>query len=153
MDKQPISPSKIRSAAMDLLTGREFSRQELKSKLDRKFEGCSEIDGVLDQLQQDGLQSDERFTGSFLRSRVGRGQGPARIRLEIREKGINASLLEQVLEAENIDWYMLARGVAQRKFGPELPLDPRERAKRMRFLQYRGFSYDHIDFALSDNRD
>ena len=151
MDKQPISPSKIRAAAMDLLTGREYSRRDLKSKLDRKFEGSSEIDGVLDQLQQDGLQSDERFTESFVRSRVIRGQGPARIRRDAREKGIEAPLFDQVLEIQDIDWYALAKDVALRKFGSELAVDSKDRAKRIRFMQYRGFSYDQINYALSDN--
>ena len=151
MDKQPVSPSKIRAAAMDLLTGREFSRRELELKLKRKFESCLEIGEELDRLQRERLQSDERFTESFVRSRVIRGQGPARIRRDAREKGIEAPLFDQVLEIQDIDWYALAKDVAVRKFGSELAVDSKDRAKRMRFMQYRGFSFDQINYALSDN--
>lgn len=151
MDKQPISPSKIRVAAMDLLTGRELSRRELELKLKRKFESCLEIGEELDRLQSERLQSDERFTESFVRSRVIRGQGPARIRRDAREKGIEAPLFDQVLEIQDIDWYALAKDVAVRKFGSELAVDSKDRAKRIRFMQYRGFSYDQINYALSDN--
>ena len=153
MDRQPISRSKIRTTAMDLLTGREFSRRELALKLERKFEDCSEIDAVLDRLQAEGLQSDERFTEAFVRSRIVRGQGPARIRLDIREKGIKESLFDSVLGSEGVDWYTLAKDVAKRKFGSELAVNPKDRAKRMRFMQYRGFSYDQIKYALSDSQD
>lgn len=136
---------------MDLLTGREFSRRELELKLKRKFESCLEIGEELDRLQRERLQSDERFTESFVRSRVIRGQGPARIRRDAREKGIEAPLFDQVLEIQDIDWYALAKDVAVRKFGSELAVDSKDRAKRMRFMQYRGFSFDQINYALSDN--
>jgi regulatory protein len=80
MTQQPESatpaPAKIRSAAMDLLTGREFSRAELAKKLDNRFDGDSAISAVLDRLQEEGLQSDQRFAEAFLRSRIYRGQGP-----------------------------------------------------------------------------
>ena len=42
----------------------------------------------------------------------------------------------------------LARAARTRKFGPEIPKDRKERAKQARFLQYRGFSNDHIRAVL-----
>jgi regulatory protein len=145
-----ITPAKIRFAAMDLLTGREFSRSELAKKLDKRFDKDSAIKGVLDQLQEEGLQCDQRFAEAFVRSRLYRGHGMARIRLDIRQKGINDDLFESAIEKAEINWFELARDVAKRKFGSRAAADQKEKAKRMRFLQYRGFNFDQIKYALQE---
>jgi len=144
-----ITPAKIRSAAMDLLTGREFSRAELAKKLDKRFDSDPAIASELDRLQEEGLQSDQRFTEAFLRSRIYRGHGLARIRLDIRQKGIGDDLLNAAVEATDTDWFKLAREVADRKFGRSPAAEQKDRARRMRFLQYRGFNFDQIKYALS----
>jgi regulatory protein len=38
--------------------------------------------------------------------------------------------------------------VRRRRFGPEVPADWKEKGRQSKFLQYRGFSSDHIRFAL-----
>ena len=144
-----ITPAKIRSAAMDLLTGREFSRAELAKKLDKRFDSDPAIDSELDRLQEEGLQSDQRFTEAFLRSRIYRGHGLARIRLDVRQKGIGDDLFNAAVEATDTDWFRLAREVADRKFGRSPATEQKDRARRMRFLQYRGFNFDQIKYALS----
>ena len=47
-------------------------------------------------------------------------------------------------EAWRMNWFEKAREVSQRKFGLGLPGNSAERAKRGRFLQQRGFSWDQI---------
>ncbi len=144
-----ITPAKIRSAAMDLLTGREFSRAELAKKLDKRFDSDPAIASELDRLQEEGLQSDQRFTEAFLRSRIYRGHGLARIRLDVRQKGIGDDLFNAAVEATDTDWFRLAREVADRKFGRSPATEQKDRARRMRILQYRGFNFDQIKYALS----
>jgi regulatory protein len=145
-----VTPAKIRSAAMDLLTGREFSRAELAKKLDNRFDGDPAISAVLDRLQEEGLQSDQRFAEAFLRSRIYRGQGLSRIRMGILQKGIQDQLLDAAVEVSETDWNALAREVAERKFGGKPIADQKDKAKRVRFLQYRGFNFDQIKHALSE---
>ena len=74
----------------------------------------------------------------------------ARIRLDIHQKGISDDLFESAIEAAEINWFELARDVAQRKFGGRAAGDQKEKAKRMRFLQYRGFNFDQIKYALQE---
>lgn len=147
--------AKVRIAAMDLLTGREFSRAELATKLNKRFDNHPSIEEVLVKIAEEGLQSDKRFAEAFIRSRIYRGHGLARIRQDIRQKGVSDELVDRALEEADIDWYELARDVATRKFGCRVAADQREKAKRMRFMQYRGFNYDQIKYALdeSDNTD
>ena len=149
MQTGDITPTMIRTAAMDLLTGREFSRSELDKKLRQHFDGHSAIAGVLERLQAEGLQSDQRFTEAFLRSRIYRGHGLNRIRLDIRQKGIGESVFNLTVEQDDTDWFALAADVAKRKFGLKPIKDQKDKAKRMRFMQYRGFNYEQINYALS----
>ena len=62
--------AKIRNAAMDLLTGREFSSAELATKLNKRFDNHPSVDEVLVRLSEEGLQSDKRFAEAFVRSRL-----------------------------------------------------------------------------------
>ncbi len=149
MQKGEITPAKIRATAMDLLTGREFSRAELGKKLQQRFDGDSAISEVLDRLQDEGLQSDLRFTEAFLRARIYRGHGLNRIRLDIRQKGIEDGLFNAAVAQADTDWFALAADVARRKFGLTPAQDQKDKARRVRFMQYRGFNFEQIKYALS----
>ncbi len=143
-----INPADIRYAAMDLLARREHSRRELKQKLRKRFEDEELIDEQLDRLSEENLQSDSRYAESFLRQRINRGHGPLRIRQEMRQKGISDSGVNAALEEESPDWYALAEDTYRRKFGELPPEDIKEKAKRSRFMQYRGFGLDHYQHLL-----
>jgi regulatory protein len=82
--------------------------------------------------------------------RARRGQGPVRIRNELRRAGVAAETVESALaaDADAPDFVALAREARRRKFGADLPKDWKERSKQARFLQYRGFSTDHIRAVL-----
>lgn len=145
--------AKIRLTAMNLLSYREYSRHELTEKLSLKFEQSSLVDQVINQLVSENLQSDERFAEAFVRSRIARGQGEVRIRMELRERGIRTDMANQSIDGCDIDWSTLARDIVKNKYGEESVTDNREKAKRMRFLQYRGFTYDQISHALVKQKD
>jgi regulatory protein len=145
--------AKIRIAAMDLLTGREYSRAELATKLNKRFDNHPSIEEVLVKITEEGLQSDKRFAEAYVRSRIYRGHGLARIRQDIRQKGVSDELVGRALDEADIDWYELAKDVAKRKFGNRQAADQREKAKRMRFMQYRGFNYDQTKYALGTSVD
>jgi regulatory protein len=143
-----INPADIRYAAMDLLARREHSRRELKQKLKKRFQDDQLIDQQLDRLAEERLQSDQRFAESFLRQRINRGHGPLRIRQEMRQKGIPDAEISAALELEQPDWYALAEASYRRKFGELPPEDIKAKAKRSRFMQYRGFALEHFQHLL-----
>lgn len=143
-----ITPSKIRIAAMGMLAGREYLQSQLAEKLAKKFDNSSFIPEVLKRLVEDNLQSDHRFIEAFIRSRISRGQGETRIRLELKQRGANIALVSQLLAEAEVDWYELALQTATNKFGQSQPVDAKEKDKRMRFLQYRGYNFDQINYAL-----
>ena len=137
----------IRKKAMDLLARREHSFHELHRKLSARYADEALLDllgQVIQRLADEGLQSDERFAESYLRLRVGAGFGPQRIRMELRERGVDDELISRVLEHSGEDWLVRACEVYEKKFGNDPVNERRELAKRQRFLHYRGFSPELI---------
>ncbi|MES1196012.1 MAG: regulatory protein RecX, partial [Steroidobacter sp.] len=72
------------NSAVRLLARREHAAAEIRQKL--KFRGYDDnvTAEVIDDLLRQRLLSDERFAEMFIRSRAERGQGPARLRVELR---------------------------------------------------------------------
>lgn len=145
------------SAALDLLSRREHSCQELRQKLQPKYPG-GDFDRLLARLQELNYQSDRRFAEVFCRSRANRGQGPLRIRQELQLRGVESALIQAAMEQiqEEVDWFQLALDQLQRKFRRPVDVaEPREqqmkeRARRQRYLAYRGFFTDAIQYALAE---
>ena len=143
-------PADIRLAAMDLLARREHSLAELRQKLRRRFDDERLLETQLQQLVAENLQSDDRFAESFARHRAGRGYGPARVRQEMREKGLADVAIARAFEAAELDWWALAESVFRKKFGEPGNTAVKEKARRVRFMQYRGFSADHYQHLVGD---
>ena len=135
-------------SAVELLARREHSRRELTRKLGTRGFADDIIAGVLDDLERSGALADERFTDTFVRSRVSKGQGPQRNRAELAQRGIGSAAADEVLRGGEVDWLQTIRAARRKRFGPELPRDYAERARQARFLQYRGFSSEQIRAAL-----
>lgn len=142
-------PIEARKKAMNYLARREHGLSELTRKLTTFGFNADVAQDAVAQLVDDGLQSDERFTEAFVRSRINQGKGPARIRADLREKGIGDAVISVGLQEAEQDWYELALSVRLRKFGADAPGDYKEKARQIRFLQSRGFEQDHIQAAVS----
>ena len=142
------SPLEARKKAMDFLARREYGQTELIRKLADKGYDYDVAAQAIVQLTDEGLQSDQRFAESFVQSRINQGKGPVRIRLDLGQRGISDSTVEIAIEDAGPDWRALAREQRHKKFGASAPSDFKEKARQMRFLQYRGFEQDHIQSAF-----
>ena len=158
----------LRTRALQYLARREYSRAELRGKLqpyaqaDEDFEpsfdssgadssGLGDLDALLDDLTARGWLSDARAATQLLHAKRGRF-GTQRIAHELRQKGIAEELIGAVLPALKESELATAREVWQRKFGA-LPQDAKEKARQMRFLQSRGFGFDVIFQVLRPEED
>ena len=133
-----------------MLARREHSRAELARKL-ADDATPEDLPAVLDQLEQSGLLSDARFAESFVSSRAAR-VGNARLRYDLRAKGIADDLIAAALPAETDSETSRAREVWQRKFGVA-PTDRADYARQARFLQSRGFAVDIIRKVLKEQEE
>jgi len=141
----------IRFAAMGLLARREHAQNELRQKLRRRFDQHELIEVVIQALADGSWQSDERFAEAFVASRIRKGQGPIRIAMELRERGIRDDLVAAFVDSSDHSWKSLAADVRERRFGAECPTDVKAKAKQMRFLQYRGFTPEQVRASLNQN--
>jgi regulatory protein len=145
----PDAAIEARKKAMDLLARREHARAELELKLASAGFDTEVAEEAVQKLVDEGLQSDRRFVESFVQSRIRQGKGPVRIHADLGQRGIAAGLVDEILEQAGEDWYALAREVRAKKFSPSVPAEFRDKARQMRFLQYRGFEPDQVQAAVS----
>jgi len=144
----PTEETTALQRAVGFLSRREHSQHELRWKLAGRDYSEEEIDAALQQLVEKGLQSDERFTQAYIESRYQRGHGPYKITAELKQRGVDEGLVDQVMQAEQFDWYEHALQVYQKKYANKPVADYNEQAKRSRFLQQRGFSGEHIQHVM-----
>ena len=141
-------PKEARKKAMDYLARREYGHQELVDKLATAGFAADIAALTVAVLRDENLQSDQRFSESFVQSRISQGKGPVRIRQELKERGIRADVVDDALTEADEDWFALAIEIRIKKFGPDVPGEFKEKARQMRFLQYRGFEQEHIQSAI-----
>ena len=150
--KRPIrpeaatDPQAIRTAALSLLARRDWLTGELSAKLQAAGGEPQATAAVIAELVQERLLDDARYAERYVASRAERGQGPVRITAELASLGAKRELIEAAIAA-GPDWRAVAGQVRRRKFGAQPPDSWAEKARQARFLQYRGFSSDHIRAA------
>lgn len=135
----------LRVRALQLLSRRDHSRAELKAKLATQAESEEALNAVLDRLEAERLLCDQRYASQRILVRA-RRYGNGRLKQELRQTGVSDEDIAAALP-EGGDETERCQAVWARKFG-ELPQTPEERAKQMRFLQYRGFSGEAIRQTL-----
>lgn len=134
-----------KQVAVRLLARREHSTEELRQKLVRREFELDEIATALLELQQGDWQSDERFAEAYIRSRRLKGFGPVRIAAELRERGVDEQIVHRYLLADEDVWQQTAEHEYRKKYRGSGFKDYQEKARRMRFLQQRGFSLEQIN--------
>jgi regulatory protein len=150
--KSPRPPTPLKVRAVALLARREYSRAELRDKLvvggDRNADAMAEIDAVLDELAALGYLSDTRFAKAFVQQKSGEYSKRA-IGATLKAKGVSSEAATEALAGSEIDDQDAMVALWRRRFG-KVPLDDREKARQVRFLQSRGFSLSAI-FKLLRN--
>jgi regulatory protein len=145
-------PEAARMAAVALLARRDFASGELRQKLEAQGYAAAVVTAVVADLMSERALDDSRYAENYVAYHSDRGQGPLRIAADLRALGVAEALIEAAL-AGGPDWRKLARAVRTRKFGADSPEDWTEKTRQARFLQYRGFSSDHIRAATGADFD
>src|SRR5262245_47316714 len=136
-------PLELRARALRYLARREHSRDELARKLSPYAESAEILEGLLRELESKKQLSNERF--AEVRAHwLARKYGAARIRQDLKSKGVEDELVERVSSEGELE---RARAILKRKYHDH-GITREERARRARFLQSRGFSYDTIYQAV-----
>lgn len=147
MDK-PYTPQSLYQYALMLLSRREYSQTELRQKLAHRFgaDALDLINTTLLRLAADNYQSDERFTDNYVYSRLQKGFGLNRIKLELRQKGIDQERISATLENESTkeqEQQQLER-IWRKKFNV-IPSTSKERYLQQYYLATKGFRKELIE--------
>jgi regulatory protein len=138
---RPSRPLKARAVA--LLAGREYSRAEIRAKLVASGDADpAEVDRALDELVARGLLSDARYANAVVAHRSGTHSRRA-IGAALKARGVDDESIARALEAGAVDDERVMIALWRRRFG-KAPVDEREKARQVRFLQSRGFSLSAI---------
>ena len=140
-------------AVVRLLGRREHSAHELRQKLRQRGFTDAAIQQALSKAQQQGWQSDARFTEIWLRSELNNGNGWLKIKAKAQNKGIAEATLQQALRDAAPDWQELCFDYVLRKFGATPPTERSQRDKITRHLLNRGFRFGEINDALKRQQD
>lgn len=150
--ERAADPVAARAAAVALLARRDLPSGELRERLTARGFSADAAAAALAALAAEGAVNDERYAHNYVAYHAGRGRGPIRIGADLRARGLPQELIEAALES-GPDWRAAAAAARARRFGKAAPASWRERARQARFLQYRGFSADHIRSATGADPD
>jgi regulatory protein len=130
----------IRDRVMGYLARREHTNLELTHKLQHAGYAKDEIKTTLGELSERGWLSNQRFAENYVSQKQTRF-GSQKMAHELRQKGVEESVIQQTLKIAKETEFERAREVWRKKFAVP-PADQKEKIRQIRFLQSRGFSLD-----------
>ncbi len=144
--KKPVQSAK--QAAVRFLSRRDHAEQELQQKLLARGYEQAAVDEAVALCQDYNWLDDARFAERLLNNGIAKGWGLLRIRQEMEFKGIHEEVIRQLFEDDEFDWFEHARDVAKKKYGDITMETDKEKARRLRFMQSRGFDFEQVKYAL-----
>lgn len=147
-EKKPgLTGSRLRSYAFAVLSRKEYSKAELIEKLSLYADNKDEVLKLVEELSKENYQSDQRVAEIMLSSQKRKGKGPNQIKIKLKNKKVDASLIAE--ELKETDWNQQAYELKVKKYGIDVAKEPKLKAKQIRFLMYRGFEMDAIIKAIN----
>lgn len=137
--------TELADRALDALARGRRTRRELELRLRKRDATAAQIAEALDRLEVAGLLSDDLVAHAEAASRLRRGEAPARVRQQLRRKGVaGAVVAEAVADAikdDGFDEAAACRAVAEKR-ARTLRTDEPAAAQRklLGFLLRRGYA-------------
>ena len=142
-----MNASDLWNKSLDILSRREHSVSELRNKLIRFNPDPNDLKDVIERLITSNFLDDKRFASAFIRSKAESGYGPNYISQYLAKKGIPSDKYD--IYSLEIDWEDKCLTQFNKKRRNK-ELNFKEKEKILRFLAYRGFSYEIIKNALKE---
>lgn len=136
-----------KEAVFRLLRVRSRSEKEIRDRLSLKRFSRENIDGVVRYFKDIGLIDDRQFTRKWIVSRLAKPFGANRIRFELKEKGIDDSLVQEELEQATKEYseFEAASELAKRQAVKYPGIEPGKMRQRVyAYLCRRGFDYQTV---------
>lgn len=139
--------SAAKASAAGIIGARALSKKELTDRLLRKGTAQEDAQAAADWLEDIGAVDDAAYAAALVRHYGGKGYGPARVREELRRRGVDRSLWDAALEElpeteETLD------ALIRKKCRGDLS-DPKEKKRVSDALLRRGFAWSDVKAAMS----
>ena len=137
----------VRRSAQWHLSRRDHSEAELLTKLQRKTDNQEWINAIINECLDFNYLNDQRFCESFLRNAQHKGHGEARIKQDLKRKGITESLIKAALENNEFNYVESACRLLINKYSQAI-VTQHLKQKAMGLLQAKGHGFDIIALAI-----
>lgn len=139
--------SAAKAAAVNIIGSRALSKRELTGRLLKKGAAQTDVQAAVGWLEDIGALDDAAYAAALVRHYGAKGCGPARVREELRRRGVDRELWDDALEElpeteETLD------ALIRKKCRGDLA-DPREKKRLSDALLRRGFSWSDVRAAMA----
>ena len=140
--------SETRVRAANMISARPLSKRELTKRLCDKGAADGDAEAAADWLEDIGALDDLAYAKTVVRHYSANGYGEAKLRDELRRRGVPREHWDEALGTAPDPRETLARVISARTKGK--PLDEKERKKLSDMLLRRGFAWRDVKAALSE---
>ena len=147
---------KLTVTALAWLGRQEYSIAKFTKKLKDNHASDEQVQNIVEEFCARNWLSEQRYCEGFVRARIGKGQGKLRILNDGRGHQLDSNTLSEAIDAQEVDWFELALSTYVKRYGTgsqPKSMDIKEKAKRMRFMQYRGFTMEQVAYAMEEAMD
>lgn len=141
-----VKASSARAAAANMIGSRALSKKELTRRLVKKGSDEANAQAAADWLEDIGAVDDAGYAAALVRHYGGKGFGPARVKEELRRRGVDRSLWDEALEEMPEAAEVLDELIRKKRKG-DLS-DPKEKKRVSDGLMRRGFAWSDIRAAM-----
>ncbi len=136
-------------------TLRPRSEKEIQDYFKRKKYHISIYDSLLEKLRHFELLGDKKFAEWWVEQRIQfKSKSKRVIQMELRQKGVEKEIIDEVLGETKIDEEKMARELIEKKAYKWKGLDPRSaRQKMSQYLAGRGFNWEIISKIVNLTED
>lgn len=147
---QASDAQRAKEKALYLLEHRSHSKKELTDKIARTAASRQAAQAAADRMEELGLVNDRDYAARYARELfVRKRYGPMRVKQELKRKGIEQGLIEELLAQYDDEDAALEnmRALLQKKY-PAWAREERERRRAFAALQRLGYPYGEIRRAM-----
>lgn len=141
---------KAQDIALHYIGYKMRTETEVRKKLQEKEFTEEIIERVLEFLIAYHYVDDIQYCKSYIKQRLNcNPKGSYALKMELRQKGIQESIICETLEQMELDEFGNAVKLLEKKCSCLDKIDEKEKKRLFAFLQRRGYSYDIIKEAFS----
>ena len=138
--------SSAKAQAANIIGSRALSKHDLEKRRMKTGADAADAKAAADWLEDIGAVDDASYAAALARHYGERGYGPARVREELRRRGVPRELWDAALE-ELPDSGEVLDALIQKRCKGDLS-DPKERKRTCDALLRRGFSWGEVRSAM-----